>query len=183
LTVEQTVEEWLRRMGEASDAERARERGGRRGGPPPSPPVVSSMEIVKRRAIPGRQVCALTYRDTDGNQWSWTIRLIEDEQGSWMVCGGGGGSGDGPERDQPWVNLAGSWGRYGLALGGPVGGRGAERAASARLRIGDRVLVDDLDRGVVLFVTSEPEAGSTASVELLARDGSILWRDELQLDD
>lgn len=140
------------------------------------------MEIVKRRVVPGRQVHALSYLDTAGSRWFWIIRLIEDDDGSWRVCGGGRGNGD-PKGDKPYVNLAGSWGEYGLALGGRVTGSGAERAASARIRIGDRVVVDDVGHGVVLFVTSEPTAGASGIIELLAQDGSVLWCDELQLDD
>lgn len=98
------------------------------------------------------------------------------------MCGGGGGNGD-PQWRKPCVNLAGSWGQYGLALGGRVAGPGAERAASARLRVGDTLLVDETNQDVVLFVTSEPSAGAIAIVELLAQDGSILWRDELELDE
>jgi hypothetical protein len=182
LTPDQAVQDWLRRMGELSAAKSADEvqdvvwltR-------PPFPPVLSSMEIVKRRQVPGRKVQALAYQDTAGSPWFWIIRLIEDEDGSWRVCGGGGGSGD-PQWDRPCINLAGSWGEYGLALGGRVTGTGAEQAASARLGIRDAVLVDDVGGGVVLFVTSEPTAGSRATIELLARDGSILWRDGIELD-
>jgi hypothetical protein len=43
--------------------------------------------------------------------------------------------------------------------------------------------VDETNQDVVLFVTSEPSAGAIAIVELLAQDGSILWRDELELDE
>ena len=43
----------------------------------------------------------------------------------------GGGGGGNPRFDKPYVNLAGSWGRYGLALGGWVSG--GDPAASARL--------------------------------------------------
>ena len=184
MTPEQAVEDWLRRMGEVSTSEPA-------GGVPsgtrltrsPNPAVLSSMKFVKRRTIPGRQVHALSYSDTAaGDKWFWIMRLIEDAEGSWRVCGGGGGSGESPEREAPWINLAGSWGKYGLALGGRVAGRGADRAASARLRIGDSVFVDDVRNGVVTFVTSDPTAG-TAAIELLAQDGSILWGDDVQLDD
>jgi len=43
--------------------------------------------------------------------------------------------------------------------------------------------VDDTDQDVVLFVTSEPVAAVIATVELLAQDGSVLWSDELELDE
>jgi hypothetical protein len=105
---------------------------------------------------------------------------------SWLVCGGGGGRGDAqgdPERSYPWINYAGCWGKDGLALGGWVVGTGAERAASARLSMRDAVLVDDVDWGVVLFVTSEPTAGVRATIDLPAGDGSVLWRDEVELDE
>jgi hypothetical protein len=45
------------------------------------------------------------------------------------------------------------------------------------------VLADDVRGGVVLFVTSEPTGGSRATIELLAADGSVLWHDELELDE
>lgn len=149
---------------------------------PPFPPVLSSIQILKRREAPGRQVLAVAYEDAGGNPWFWIVRLIEDETGSWRVCGGGGGSGD-PHWDQPVINYAGCWGKDGLALGGRVTSTGAERAASARLSIRDAVLDDDVGGGVVLFVTAEPTAGSRATIELLAGDGSVLWRDEVELDE
>jgi len=172
----------VRRMAEPTTPEYAGGAPGAAGGARPAPPVLETMEIVRHRDIPGRQVHALTYRDVAGDRWSGIVRLIQDDEGSWRVCGGGGGISDGPERDGPWVNLAGCWGEHGLAIGGWVGSRGVERAASARLRAGDEVRVDDVDHGVVLFVTSERVATSAAIVELLAPDGSILWRHELELD-
>ncbi len=60
-----------------------------------------------------------------------------------------------------------------------MAGSGSERAASARLRTKGTVLVDDVDQGVVLFVTSRPTADSSAVIELLAGDESILWQDDL----
>lgn len=183
MTPELAVKEWLHRMGELS-AKPPTDVGlsGTQLTRAPFPPVLSSMEFVKRRAVPGRQVVALTYRDTGDGRWFWIIRLIESDQGSWRVCGGGGGSGD-PQWDEPYINLAGSWGTYALALGGRVSGSGTERAAFARLRIGETLLVDDTDEGVVLFVTSEPAACVIATIELMARDGSVLWSDELELDE
>lgn len=179
MTPEEAIQDWLRRMGDsASESADAAPSGS--GLIRPTPAVMSSMAIVKRRAIPGRQVVALTYRDTADEPWSWIIRLIEDDEGSWRVCGGGGGGGN-PRFDKPLINLAGSWGRYGLALGGWVSGGGP--AASARFTWGEMLLEDDTDRDVVLFVTSEPAVGATATVELLAADGSVLWRDDFELDE
>lgn len=149
---------------------------------PPFPPVISSMQILKRREAPGRQVLAVSYEDAGGNPWFWIVRLIEGETGSWRACGGGGGSGD-LHWDHPVINYAGCWGKDGLALGGRVTGTGAERAVSARLSIRDAVLDDDVGGGVVLFVTAEPTTGSRATIELLAADGTGLWRDGLELDD
>jgi hypothetical protein len=179
MTPERAIRDWLRRMGDSA-SEPARAEPSVSGLTRPSPPVVSSMEIVKRRVISGRQVVALTYRDTADQPWSWIIRLVQDDDGSWRVCGGGGGGGN-PRLDKPYVNLAGSWGRYGLALGGWVSGGGP--AATARLTWRETLLEDDTDRDVVLFVTSEPAVGAKAIVELLAGDGSVLWRDELALDE
>lgn len=177
MTPEQAIRDWLRRMRDsASEPTDAAPSGS--GLTRPTPPVLSSMEIVKRRAIPGRQVVALTYRDTADEPWSWIIRLVQDDDGSWRVCGGGGGGGN-PRFDKPYVNLAGSWGRDGLALGGWVSG--GESAASARLTWGELLIEDDTDRDVVLFVTSEPAVGAKAIVELLAADGSVQWRDDLEL--
>lgn len=76
----------------------------------------------------------------------------------------------------------GCWDEHGVALGGKVAGLRPLRGDSASLRIGRTVLTDDTDHDVVLFVSSEPVARSTAVAELLASDGSVLWRDELRLD-
>lgn len=183
VTADQAVREWLRKMSEVpttTSADVAPDSAGLMN--PPFPPVLSTMEVVKRRDAHGRQVFALAYEDAGANPWFWIIRLIEHEAGSWRVCGGGGGSGN-PHFDRPVINYAGCWGKDGLALGGRVTGTGAERASSARLSIRDKVLVDDVDGGVVLFVTSEPTAGSRATIELLAGDGLALWREELELDE
>jgi len=95
VTPDQAVGDWLRRMGELPASEATSGvLSGTRLPRPPSPPALSSMEIVKRRVIPSRQVHALSYRDTAGGRWFWIIGLIEDDEGSWRVCGGGGGSGD-----------------------------------------------------------------------------------------
>lgn len=179
MTPEEAIRGWLRRMadsaGEPVDAAASGSVPTRR-----TPPALPSMTIVKRRAIPGRQVVALTYRDTADMPWSWIIRLIQEDDGSWRECGGGGGAGN-PRFDRPYVNLAGSWGKDGLALGGWVSG--GEPGARGRLTWGEVRIEDDTDRDVVLFVTSEPAAGATAIVELLAADRSVLWRDELELDE
>ncbi len=183
---DQAVRDWLGRMDDVSTATSSDEVPDSPRGHQPVPPVLSSLRVLKRREAPGRQVHALAYEDAACDPWSWIVRLIEDENGSWRVCGGGGGSGGArgnPERPYPWINYAGCWGKYGLPLGGRVTGTGAERAESARLLIRDTVLVDDVDGGVVLFVTSEPTAGSRATIELQAGDGSVLWRDELELDE
>jgi hypothetical protein len=183
MTPDQAVRDWLRRMGEASTTTSADEFPDGAGlTHPPFPPVFSSMQILKRREAPRREVLAVAYEDTAGNPWFWIVRLIEDATGSWRACGGGGGSGD-PHWDHPVINYAGCWDKDGLALGGRVTGTGAERAASARLSIRDAVLDDDVGGGVVLFVTAEPTAGPRAIIELLAEDGSVLWRDELELDE
>lgn len=184
VTPDQAVRDWLRKMGEVARATWADQvTDSARLAHPAFPPVFSSMEVLKRRGAPGRQVQALAYEDAAGGAWFWIVRLIEDDSGSWRVCGGGGGARGDPQRPYPWINYAGCWGEDGLALGGRVTGTGAERAASARLSIRDSVLVDDIGGGVVLFVSSEPTAGSRATIELLAGDGSILWRDELELDE
>ena len=183
VTPDQAIRDWLRSMGEVSTATSAGEVPHGAGlTHPPFPPLLSSMQILKRREAPRRQVLAVAYEDAAGIPWFWIVRLIEDETGSWRACGGGGGSGD-PQWDRPVINYAGCWGKDGLALGGRVTGTGAERAASARLSVRDAVLDDDVGGGVVLFVTAEPTAGSHATIELLAEDGSVLWRDEVELDE
>jgi hypothetical protein len=183
VTPDQAVRDWLRKMGEVSTATPA-DLVNDVAQFAPFPPVVASMELLKRREAPGRQVHALAYEDAAGSSWFWIVRLIEDDSGSWRVCGGGGGDAQGePERPYPWISYAGCWDKDGLALGGWVTGGGAERVAAARLSIRETVLVDDVGGGVGLFVTSTPTAGSRATIELLAGDDSVLWRDELELDE
>lgn len=183
VTADQAVRDWLRDMSEISTTSADVVSDGAAAlTNPPFPPVLSSMEVLKRREAHGRQVHAVAYEDAGGNPWFWIVGLVEDEAGSWRVCGGGGGSGD-PYFDRPVINYAGCWGKDGLALGGRVTGAGADRAASARLSIRDTELVDDVGGGVVLFVTSEPTAGSRATIELLASDGSALWHEQLELDE
>lgn len=108
-----------------------------------------------------------------GQSWFWLVAAEQDKTGAWLPRGGAGGSGQGPERAEPWVNLAGWWGLEGFYAGGEVKAAGAE-VARVRLRCADEVeLEDDADGGVVLFLTDRP-AQTPVTVEICDSNGNIL---------
>lgn len=101
MTPDQAVRDWLRKMGEVSTTMSAHEvPDSIRLAHAPFPAVLSSMEVLKRREAPGRQVQALAYEDAAGSAWFWIVRLIEDEA-AYGACGGGGGGGEQDDPDRP----------------------------------------------------------------------------------
>ena len=73
-------------------------------------------------------------------------------------------------RDVLRVDLAGSWGPDGLALGGRVSGPRAEDVAVVELG----ALRDTVDDGIVLFLSDHPALGGHGGARLLAADGTLL---------
>jgi hypothetical protein len=79
----------------------------------------------KERAIADRRLYAVSFESSQPYpaEWLWLVAGERHDDG-WVAVGGAGGAGPAPQRDRPWVNLAGWWGEgrfyaRGEVLSGP----------------------------------------------------------------
>jgi len=133
-----------------------------------------TMQFVKERGGPGRQLHYVRFSTRAGDRRRFVVGVVQQQNGQWEVRGcAGGGDGD-PPRDQPWINF-GAWGwpRF-FCGGGTVIGTNSERAARARLLFANGTTLEDaVDAGIVLFMTEAP-VRLPATVEILDGSGSVL---------
>ncbi len=111
-----------------------------------------TIRCLKQRAIAGRRLYAITFDSQQPfpAQWRWLIAAEEEDHG-WVASGGAGGAGEGPRRNEPWVNLAGWWGPNRFYAGGEV--LSDQHISRVRLTTRDGItLEDDTEAGVVLFL-------------------------------
>jgi hypothetical protein len=133
----------------------------------------ATVRFLKERGIPGRRLFAVTFDDEHGQRWFWLVAAEQDQTGTWVARGGAGGSGHGPERQEPWVNLAGWWGPGRFYAGGQLLAAGAD-VARVRLRCAKGLeLEDDTDGGVVLFLTDR-QKDAPVTVEICNGEGQVL---------
>jgi hypothetical protein len=138
-----------------------------------------SIRCLKERSLPGRRLFAVAFSDVAGRPYRWLAGVEEREDG-WAVMGGAGGGGHcPPQRDDPWVNLAGWWGPQGFFAGGDI--YAADSIAAVRLTTHDGVVLeDDAEAGVVLFLTGRA-IEVPVRLELLDGDGRAVVT-QLELD-
>ena len=110
----------------------------------------------RSKATPGRMLQVVDYTDPHGQSRHFVFYLRQEEDGSWSVHGGGGGSGGVVIRPYPWLNLAASWGDFGMWAGGYVSDNGTG-VTRARLIGPDNLLMEDtIAEGRALFMTEHP---------------------------
>jgi hypothetical protein len=133
----------------------------------------ATVRFLKERGIPGRRLFAVTFDDEQGQRWFWLVAAERDQTGTWVAHGGAGGSGHGPEPDEPWVNLAGWWAPGRFYAGGQLLAASAD-VARVRLRCAKGVeLEDDTDGGVVLFLTDR-RTDTPVTVEICNCEGQVV---------
>ena len=139
----------------------------------------STVRFLKERALPQRQVHAVTFEDETGQPWHFIGFVAQDAQGHWrfeMGGGGGGGSGSDPRhplRDHPWANLAGGGWEDRFWAGGWVVDNGLEVTRVRLTGRNGRVLEDFVDNGLVLFVTDQ-KVRVPVQVELYNRSDELV---------
>src|SRR6185437_2802931 len=115
------------------------------------------------------------YRDLHGDTWNFVFFLRRNDEGRWQMESGGGGSGAPVVRSYPSLNLAASWGQFGMWAGGQVSdlGTGVTRA---RLRGPDGLVVEDtIAAGCALFMTDRPvNDPSVLEAELFNQAGDLV---------
>jgi len=131
----------------------------------------ATIQFVKERGIPDRRFYAVTFNDEQHQSWFWLVAAVRDSAGSWVAVSVAGGSGQSPQRSQPWLNLAGSWGQGRLYAGREIHTAGAS-VAEVRLTLADGTLTDNAQADVALFLgdwVAEP-----ATVQVFNNDGQLL---------
>ena len=133
-----------------------------------------TIRVIRSVERPPRAIVALEYDDVNGQHWLHFFGA-EEAGGEWRLRGGGGGSGRGPQRSEPWVNFA-SWGwpRF-LALGGRVQGAGVHlvRCTDAHGRVTEDLVEED----VSLLLNNDP-VEMPCRIELLDMEGASLGLQE-----
>jgi hypothetical protein len=132
-----------------------------------------SIRCLKERTIAHRRLYAVSFdhQSPSPQHWRWLISVEEDDTG-WVARGGAGGAGDSPQKSEPWVNLAGWWGRDRFCAGGDI--LFGDEVASVRLTTRDGVILeDDTDSDLVLFLTDRT-VEVPVTLELLGADGHVV---------
>jgi hypothetical protein len=122
---------------------------------------LSTVRFVKHRASERRHLYFVTYSATipdlgpDTRSFDYVYPVEPDPDGGRRVRGGAGGSGRGPRRSTPWVNLGGGGWPDQFFAGGRIDDAGMD-IARIELRFANGItLHDDTDQGVALFITDE----------------------------
>lgn len=136
--------------------------------------------FVKMIEASGRQLRYVTCEADSGpagqRHWRWMVLVTEEETGRWTASSVAGGSGYPPELGYPRADLGGSWGHQGFVAGGTIEDPGK---LVTRVRLTDaagRTFEDAVDKGVVLFFSSEPVA-MPMRVDLHDNNGLVVASD------
>ena len=144
---------------------------------------MSTVRFVKHRQSARRHVYFVTFEGTiahlgpDICRFEYVYPVEPDPTGGWRVFGGAGGSGDGPVRSRPSVNVAGGGWPDRFYAGGPIedAGTGVDRI---ELRFANGIVLhDDATQGVALFITDETVA-LPATLGMLDRVGDEIATDQ-----
>jgi Clp amino terminal domain, pathogenicity island component len=123
-------------------------------------PDMSTVCMLKERALADRRFFVITYTDQHGSQQLLLAGAQRHEDGFWGTSSGSCGPRPAPRRDGRWVYLEGWSDEDHFCLGGELLVDGAE-VSEVRLAFEDgSELVDDVTNGVVLFVAERPFAKS-----------------------
>lgn len=158
----------------------------------PAPPGMPQAGIVRGGRLEHAELSTvrfIKYRESRRHRiyyvaFRGTIPILDDHEhdfrhyhalertgdGNWRHIGEAGGGGESPIRGTPWLNVAGGWGPDLFYAGGVIE-RAGENVDRVQVRFADgRVLEDDAEHDVALFITDQTMA-MPATVALLASDG------------
>ena len=137
---------------------------------------MATIQFLKERGIPGRQVHAVTFTDADAHRMRFTYYLVQDDAGDWRVEGAAGGSADGaPIRATPWANVGGGGWPANFYAGGAVLHNGLDVARVRLIAANGTIMDDTVDAGMVLFVTDQ-RVELPLHAELYDRAGQVVAR-------
>ena len=137
---------------------------------------MESVRFVKRRETRTRVAIWVTWLGVnprfgdEPQEYRYLYEVTRDPSGGWCTHGSSGGAGREPAWEQPTVNLgAGGWPDR-FSAGGTVVGA-AQVIAQVQLRFANGVVLsDEVQEGVVVFITDE-HVETPATAVLLDGDG------------
>ena len=143
----------------------------------------STVQFVKERSTPNRQIHAVTYEDAVGHSYLFVCVVTLDGEGNWRVEAGGGGgdAGENPARlgrSYPWANLAGGGWETNFWAGGRITDAGSD-VVRVRLIGSNGEILEDVadDTGLVLFIAVPGQIMRVpVQVELYTRTGELAGR-------
>lgn len=139
-----------------------------------------SVQFLRERSIPHRQVHAVIFEDEAGQKWDFICFVTQDAERLWHFESGGGGSRGAdikgyPSRSQAWANLAGGGWEDRFWAGGYVMDTGLDVVLVRLNSNNGLVLEDTVEDGLVLFVTDQ-KVRVPIEVELYNRSGELIGK-------
>lgn len=138
---------------------------------------ISSVHILKQRALPGRLLYGVTFTSTEGRDVFCACEVRQQDDGTWSAHGSaGGGLGGSPRWETPRANLGGSPGgeSSGRYFGGFVESDPAGEVTQVRLVAADGVILEDtVEEGMILFL-AERQVSLPLSAELYDQAGKLI---------
>lgn len=128
--------------------------------------------MLKERGVPDRRLYAVTFDDEHRYRWFWLVAAERDRTGDWAAFGVAGGSGQIPQRSDPWLNFAGSWGQGRLYAGGEIHTAGASIGQVHLTLVDGTQLADDAQADVALFLSDQ--VAEPATVHIYDTNGQLL---------
>ena len=124
--------------------------------------VQNSVQFLRARCIPDRQVHAVTFKNQSGQSVHFICFLLQDEQGQWRFRGGAGGEVDSDLQkahlvhQQPWAYLSGGGWPDHFYAGGYVINKGLTIARVRLITANNATIEDTVDEhGLVLFLSNQ----------------------------
>lgn len=134
----------------------------------------ATIRFRKSRSFADCQLHAVAFTTRSGHREEWLIRTWKAPDGSRVAAPIGGGSGPGPQRSRPRLNLAAQWNADWFAAGGHVIGKDTEAAHLVRLSFADGTTVGDVVEDGILLLHAAPGVAFPARVEILSASGGVL---------
>jgi hypothetical protein len=136
-----------------------------------------TLQFLKERCIPGRQVYFVLFEDGKGQKVHFTCYVVQDAQGNWQFRGaaGDGITGTpGPVVERAWANLGGGGMPDHFHAGGYIADHGLDVVHVRLVAKNGTILEDTVEDGIVLFLTDKLVT-LPIQAELYDRAGKLVY--------
>lgn len=142
-------------------------------------PKDNTLRFIKERMLPGRIAYIAIFENEQGNEVFFTCYVEQNAAGNWQFRGAAGdgimGSNPGPIMERAWANLSGGGMPDHFYAGGFVADHGQGVAHVRLIAKCGTVVEDDIEDGMVLFLTAQP-MDLPIQAELYDSAGSLIYR-------